>query len=95
LFGVLLLLKDWYRVCELYTNDGQWALQTKAVLDRLQLVLSERSQYYQKKIQPSAEYLGNLLGVEKWAVCYPTLPTMLNNKTQLNGGFFFMPNLLY
>lgn len=60
--------KDWYRVCELYTNDGQWALQTKAVLDRLQLVLSERSQYYQKKIQPSAEYLGNLLGVEKWAI---------------------------
>ncbi|KAK7858548.1 alpha-glucan water dikinase 2, partial [Quercus suber] len=60
--------KDWYRVCELYTNDGQWALQTKAVLDRLQLVLSERSQNYQKKIQPSAEYLGNMLGVEKWAI---------------------------
>ncbi|XP_030934954.1 alpha-glucan water dikinase 2 isoform X1 [Quercus lobata] len=60
--------KDWYRVCELYTNDGQWALQTKAVLDRLQLILSERSQNYQKKIQPSAEYLGNMLGVEKWAI---------------------------
>lgn len=63
-------------MCELYTNDGQWALQAKAVLDRLQLVLSERSQNYQKKIQPSAEYLGNMLGVEKWAVCYPTLPTI-------------------
>ncbi|CAN6584231.1 unnamed protein product [Malus baccata var. baccata] len=58
--------KDWYRTCELYKpNDGQWALQTKAILDRLQLVLAERSQCYQKKIQPSAKYLGNLLGVQK------------------------------
>ncbi|KAH7567630.1 hypothetical protein JRO89_XS07G0108200 [Xanthoceras sorbifolium] len=61
--------KDWYRVCESYkTSDGQWALQTKAILDRLQLALAERSQDYQKKIQPSVQYLGNLLGVEKHAI---------------------------
>ncbi|TXG52640.1 hypothetical protein EZV62_021809 [Acer yangbiense] len=61
--------KDWYRVCESYkTSDGQWALQAKAILDRLQLVLAERSQDYQKKIQPSVKYLGNLLGVEKHAI---------------------------
>ncbi|KAK1554436.1 hypothetical protein Q3G72_012125 [Acer saccharum] len=61
--------KDWYRVCESYkTSDGQWALQAKAILDRLQLVLAERSQDYQKKIQPSVQYLGNLLGVEKHAI---------------------------
>ncbi|XP_042987360.1 alpha-glucan water dikinase 2 isoform X2 [Carya illinoinensis] len=60
--------KDWYRVSELYTNNSEWALQAKAVLDRVQLVLSERSQHYQKKIQPNADYLGNLLGVEKWAI---------------------------
>ncbi|KAJ0085762.1 hypothetical protein Patl1_08692 [Pistacia atlantica] len=61
--------KDWHRVCESYkTNDVQWALQAKAILDRLQLVLAERSQNYQKKIQPSVKYLGNLLGVEKSAI---------------------------
>ncbi|KAL6297180.1 hypothetical protein ACE6H2_005322 [Prunus campanulata] len=61
--------KDWYHICELCKpNDGQWALQTKAILDRLQLVLADRSQCYQKKIQPSAKYLGNLLGVQKSAI---------------------------
>ncbi|RDY04427.1 Alpha-glucan water dikinase 2, partial [Mucuna pruriens] len=60
---------DWYRICESYkSGNGQWALQTKAILDRLQLVLAERSQYYHKRIQPSAQYLGNLLGVPKWTV---------------------------
>ncbi|KAI9097467.1 hypothetical protein K1719_025238 [Acacia pycnantha] len=60
--------KDWYRVCESFkSGDSQWALQTKAILDRLQLVLAERSQHYQKSIQPSAQYLGKLLGVPKWA----------------------------
>lgn len=64
------LPKDWHRVCESYkTNDVQWALQAKAILDRLQLVLVERSQNYQKKIQPSVKYLGILLGIEKSAVC--------------------------
>ncbi|KAH9746641.1 alpha-glucan water dikinase 2 [Citrus sinensis] len=60
---------DWYRVSESYiTNDAQWALQAKAILDRLQLVLAERSQTYQKKFQPSVKYLGCLLGVEKYAI---------------------------
>ncbi|ESR61611.1 hypothetical protein CICLE_v10017434mg [Citrus x clementina] len=61
--------KDWYHVSESYiTNDAQWALQAKAILDRLQLVLAERSQTYQKKFQPSVKYLGCLLGVEKYAI---------------------------
>eukprot|EP00257_Ricinus_communis_P020529 XP_015579774.1 LOW QUALITY PROTEIN: alpha-glucan water dikinase 2 [Ricinus communis] len=59
-------IKDWYRVRESYkANDVQWALQTKAVLDRLQLILADRSLNYQKKIQPSAQYLGKLLGIGK------------------------------
>ncbi|CAJ1974046.1 unnamed protein product, partial [Sphenostylis stenocarpa] len=45
-----------------------WALQTKAILDRLQLLLAERSQHYQNRIQPSAQYLGNLLGHPKWTI---------------------------
>lgn len=66
-----LLLQDWYHACESYKpNDVPWALQTKAILDRLQLVLLDRSQNYQNKIQPSAQYLGHLLGIEKSVVCY-------------------------
>lgn len=58
--------KDWYYICETYKpNDAQWALQTKAILDRLQLVLADRSQYFQNEIQPGAEYLGSLLGIRK------------------------------
>ncbi|XP_020533738.1 alpha-glucan water dikinase 2 isoform X2 [Jatropha curcas] len=58
--------KDWYCVRESYKpNDGQWALQAKAVLDRLQLILADRSLNYQKKVQPSAQYLGNLLSIQK------------------------------
>ncbi|XVE60631.1 hypothetical protein DITRI_Ditri05aG0143200 [Diplodiscus trichospermus] len=50
--------KDWYRVSVSYKpSDAQWALQTKAILDRLQIVLSDRSINYQNNIQPSAEYL--------------------------------------
>ncbi|GLT60579.1 hypothetical protein SLA2020_333400 [Shorea laevis] len=63
---IIYCTKDWYHTCESYKpNDVPWALQTKAILDRLQLVLSDRSQNYQNKIQPSAQYLGNLLGIEK------------------------------
>ncbi|OVA15252.1 Pyruvate phosphate dikinase [Macleaya cordata] len=61
--------KDWYRVCESYKpNDEQWALQAKAVIDRVRLALTDKAQYYQEMIQPSAQYLGNLLRVEKWAI---------------------------
>lgn len=67
-----MLPKDWYRVSESYKpNDGHWALQTKAVLDRIRLALFDKSQYYQEMIQPSAQYLGGLLSVEKWAVRRP------------------------
>lgn len=67
------LSQDWYRVSESYkTSDVQWALQTKAILDRLQLVLADRALDFQNKIQPSAEYLGKLLGIGKTVVCDST-----------------------
>ncbi|PRQ20924.1 putative alpha-glucan, water dikinase [Rosa chinensis] len=57
---------NWYRISELYKpNNDQSALQSKAIFDCLPLVLADRSQCYQKKIQPSAKYLGNVLGVQK------------------------------
>ncbi|CAA7037335.1 unnamed protein product [Microthlaspi erraticum] len=61
--------KDWYRVSETYrAHDVQWALQTKAVLDRLQLVLADRCQHYFRLIQPSANYLGQSLRVDKHGI---------------------------
>ncbi|XP_058221944.1 alpha-glucan water dikinase 2 isoform X3 [Rhododendron vialii] len=61
--------KDWYRVSEsCKPNDSQWALQTKAVLDRVGLVLANRSQYYHQMIQPSVQYLGRLLSLDKGAI---------------------------
>ncbi|XP_065880881.1 alpha-glucan water dikinase 2 isoform X2 [Euphorbia lathyris] len=67
--GLIYCTKDCYRVCESYVpNDVQWALQAKAILDRLQLILADRSHEYQQKIQPSVNYLGNLLGIEKWVI---------------------------
>jgi alpha-glucan,water dikinase len=50
-------------------KDTQWALYAKSVLDRTRLALTNKAESYQKILQPSAEYLGSLLGVENWAVC--------------------------
>ncbi|CAN1825825.1 Alpha-glucan water dikinase 2 [Linum perenne] len=66
---LLLLCKDWYRVRDLYKpNDAQWALQAKAILDRLQLILAERSISFHSKMQPTVQYLGRLLGIQKQAI---------------------------
>lgn len=51
------------------SNDTHWALYAKSVLDRTRLALTNKAESYQKILQPSAEYLGSLLGVESWAVC--------------------------
>ncbi|WRX30294.1 hypothetical protein QQP08_022781, partial [Theobroma cacao] len=56
------------------TIDVQWALQTKAILDRLQLVLADRTLNFQNKIQPSAEYLVNeLITVQRKVYRKPTV----------------------
>ncbi|XP_038976384.1 alpha-glucan water dikinase 1, chloroplastic-like isoform X2 [Phoenix dactylifera] len=66
---LIYITKDWYRACDSYKpHDQQWSLHTKAVLDRIQLTLADKAQYYLKMMQPSAEYLGKLLRVESWAV---------------------------
>ncbi|WJX93428.1 alpha-glucan, water dikinase [Trifolium repens] len=62
-------LKGWnlaLSMCE--GKDTQWALYAKSVLDRTRLALTNKAESYQKILQPSAEYLGSLLGVENWAV---------------------------
>ncbi|KAH7423050.1 hypothetical protein KP509_12G037200 [Ceratopteris richardii] len=62
-------LKEWslvYEACK--EEQTQWPLRTKAVLDRTRLVLADKAEEYFTLLQPSAEYLGNLLGVEEWAI---------------------------
>ncbi|XP_057856016.1 alpha-glucan water dikinase, chloroplastic isoform X2 [Cryptomeria japonica] len=62
-------IKDWYHTLHLCKSKAdQWALYAKAVLDRTRLALTEKAEHYQKILQPSAEYLGGLLGVEQWAI---------------------------
>lgn len=62
-------LKGWnvaLSMCK--SKDTHWALYAKSVLDRTRLALAHKAEWYQKILQPSAEYLGSLLGVDKWAV---------------------------
>ncbi|KAH9314060.1 hypothetical protein KI387_022687, partial [Taxus chinensis] len=40
----------------------------KAVLDRTLLALTDKAEHYQEVLQPSAEYVGTLLGVQLWAI---------------------------
>eukprot|EP00249_Psilotum_nudum_P023740 c28967_g1_i1 orf=621-4901(-) len=62
-------LKDWHSILEANKFGGeQWALRAKAVLDRTRLALADRAEHFHEVLQPSAVYLGGLLGVEQWAV---------------------------
>jgi alpha-glucan,water dikinase len=62
-------LKDWYHTYDLCKSNGdQWALYAKAVVDRTRLALTDRVEHYQEFLQPTADYLGALLGVEQWAI---------------------------
>ncbi|XP_006841018.2 alpha-glucan water dikinase, chloroplastic isoform X1 [Amborella trichopoda] len=62
-------LKEWnYTLQMSKSQDDHWALYAKSVLDRSRLALTSKAEHYQRILQPSAEYLGSLLGVDKWAV---------------------------
>ena len=64
------LLKGWdiaLSMCK--SKDSHWALYAKSVLDRTRLALANKAESYHRILQPSAEYLGSLLGVDRWAVC--------------------------
>ncbi|KAK1279421.1 hypothetical protein QJS04_geneDACA002774 [Acorus gramineus] len=62
-------LKGWSHALEMSkSKDDQWALYAKSCLDRARLALSSKAEHYHNILQPSAEYLGSLLGVDPWAV---------------------------
>lgn len=62
-------LKGWNHSLELFKRkDDHWALFAKAFLDRTRLALSSKAEYFHQILQPSAEYLGSLLGVPQCAI---------------------------
>ncbi|KAH7515688.1 hypothetical protein FEM48_Zijuj10G0053100 [Ziziphus jujuba var. spinosa] len=62
-------LKGWNSALSmLKSQNNQWALYAKSVLDRTRLALANKAEYYHRVLQPSAEYLGARLGVDQWAV---------------------------
>ena len=58
-------LKEWQNVLEAARRQGDWALQAKAVCDRLQNSLGEISQRYIDALQPTARNMGGKLGVDE------------------------------
>ncbi|CAN4124012.1 unnamed protein product [Withania somnifera] len=62
-------LKGWNQALSMLNGgDNQWALFAKAVLDRTRLALASKAGWYHHLLQPSAEYLGSILGVDQWAL---------------------------
>ncbi|PON44874.1 Pyruvate, phosphate dikinase [Parasponia andersonii] len=62
-------LKGWnHATSMLKSQNNHWALYAKSVLDRTRLALSSKAEWYQRVLQPSADYLGSLLSVDQWAV---------------------------
>ncbi|KAK6922260.1 Pyruvate phosphate dikinase, AMP/ATP-binding [Dillenia turbinata] len=62
-------LKGWNHALSMSkSRDNHWALYAKSAFDRTRLALASKAEWYQQVLQPSAEYLGSLLGVDKWAV---------------------------
>ncbi|PPR85330.1 hypothetical protein GOBAR_AA35364 [Gossypium barbadense] len=62
-------LKGWHHAISMCNSQSaHWALYAKSVLDRTRLGLSSKAEWYQRILQPSAEYLGSLLEVDPWAI---------------------------
>ncbi|XP_022735440.1 alpha-glucan water dikinase, chloroplastic-like isoform X2 [Durio zibethinus] len=62
-------LKGWHHAMSMCkSQSGHWALYAKSVLDRTRLALASKAEWYQCILQPSAEYLGSLLGIDQWAI---------------------------
>ncbi|XP_043699404.1 alpha-glucan water dikinase, chloroplastic-like isoform X2 [Telopea speciosissima] len=62
-------LKGWNHALYMFrAGDDGWALYAKSFLDRSRLALACKAEQYEQLLQPSAKYLGSLLGVDQWAV---------------------------
>ncbi|XP_034909988.1 alpha-glucan water dikinase, chloroplastic isoform X2 [Populus alba] len=62
-------MKEWKHALSMSNSKSDhWALYSKSVLDRTRLALASKAEWYQQVLQPSAEYLGSLLGVDQGAL---------------------------
>lgn len=62
-------VKEWKHALSMSNSKSDhWALYSKSVLDRTRLALASKAEWYHQVLQPSAEYLGSLLGVDQWAL---------------------------
>ncbi|WRX14759.1 Pyruvate phosphate dikinase [Theobroma cacao] len=62
-------LKGWdHAISMSKSKSAHWALYAKSVLDRTRLALASKAAWYQHILQPSAAYLGSLLGVDERAI---------------------------
>ena len=75
---LLLHIQGWKHALSMSNRKSDhWALFSKSVLDRTRLALASKAEWCQNVLQPSAEYLGSLLGVDQWAVCLNCLKVNL------------------
>jgi alpha-glucan,water dikinase len=58
----------WERLAERPSFSREWALQAKAALDRLRLVLSASIDRYYQLLQPKAEFLGRAFHADSWTI---------------------------
>nr|XP_011464043.1 PREDICTED: alpha-glucan water dikinase 1, chloroplastic isoform X2 [Fragaria vesca subsp. vesca]XP_011464044.1 PREDICTED: alpha-glucan water dikinase 1, chloroplastic isoform X2 [Fragaria vesca subsp. vesca] len=66
---LLYCLKGWNQALNMLKNNADhWALFAKSILDRTRLALANKAELYHSILQPSAEYLGSKLGVDKLAL---------------------------
>lgn len=78
-----MFIKGWNQALSMSKGgDNHWALFAKAVLDRTRLALASKAEWYHQLLQPSAEYLGSILGVDQWAVCFLSLKEILAHSAQ-------------
>jgi alpha-glucan, water dikinase len=75
------MVKGWNQALEMCKkNEENWALYAKSFLDRTRLALASKAEAYHHLLQPSAGYLGSLLGVDQWAVSFfmhlPSFPIL-------------------
>ncbi|KAE8663857.1 Alpha-glucan water dikinase [Hibiscus syriacus] len=63
------MLQLWHAIVQI-PPESKWSLglYAKSILDRTRLALTSKAEWYQRILQPSAEYLGTLLGVDPWAI---------------------------
>jgi len=65
---LVLCWKEWQAASQHLGNNDDWALRTKAALDRIQIAVQDVVERYNNRLQPAAVALGGGLGVDHHAI---------------------------